>query len=361
MPGLIEGAHEGHGLGTKFLAHLERTKVLVHVIDISSATGRDPVQDFEVITRELEQFLSDDDGTTPLAAKPQLAAANKIDALDDPSRLDRLREHLSARGIPLFPISAVTGEGIGPLLEAMWRGDQPGRRDGVGRLQHMTIGLLGGTFDPIHVGHLDVARAARSALGLDAVWLVPARTPPHRRPPHVSAAHRFAMAALAIQAEPGVLVSDLEMDADGPSFTTATLDRLEARGWDLRRFCFVIGADAFREIELWKDYPRLLDRCHFAVVSRRGIPATDLRRILPSLAARMVEASASAEPPAGRSNGASDVQASILLIDAPTSPVSSTDVRQAIANGAVARRAGAGRRCRVHRAARSLSARSRGS
>jgi GTPase len=121
VPGLIEGAHEGHGLGTKFLAHLERTKVLVHLIDISSATGRDPIDDFEIIRRELDQFVSDDEGTVPLATKPQIAAANKIDAMDDPSRLERLREHLTERGIPLFPVSAVTGEGMAQLLEAMWR------------------------------------------------------------------------------------------------------------------------------------------------------------------------------------------------------------------------------------------------
>src|SRR6187402_85498 len=109
VPGLIEGAHEGHGLGTKFLAHLERTKVLVHLIDISSATGRDTIDDFEIIRRELDQFVSDDEGTVPLATKPQIAAANKIDAMDDPLRLERLREHLTERGIPLFPVSAVTG------------------------------------------------------------------------------------------------------------------------------------------------------------------------------------------------------------------------------------------------------------
>jgi GTPase len=121
VPGLIEGAHEGHGLGTRFLAHLERTKVLVHVIDISSASGRDPVHDFEVIRAELAAFVAADDGSTPLAQKPQVAAANKIDAMDDPSRLDRLRTYLAAQGIPLYPISAVTGEGMPALTEAMWR------------------------------------------------------------------------------------------------------------------------------------------------------------------------------------------------------------------------------------------------
>jgi GTP-binding protein len=121
VPGLIEGAHAGHGLGTKFLAHLERTKVLVHVIDVSSASGRDPVEDFEVICRELGLFrATGDDVAVRLADKPQIAAANKIDALDDPDRLERLREHLDAAGVPLYPISAVTGDGIPALLEAMW-------------------------------------------------------------------------------------------------------------------------------------------------------------------------------------------------------------------------------------------------
>jgi GTP-binding protein len=122
VPGLIEGAHEGHGLGTKFLAHLERTKVLVHVIDVSSASGRDPVHDFDVIANELALFAGgDDDTAVVLANKPQIAAANKIDALDDPERLRRLTAHLKKKKIPLYPISAVTGEGVPALLEAMWK------------------------------------------------------------------------------------------------------------------------------------------------------------------------------------------------------------------------------------------------
>jgi GTP-binding protein len=128
VPGLIEGAHLGHGLGTRFLAHLERTKVLVHLIDVSSASGRDPVQDFEIIRRELEAFAgAGGEDAVRLAAKPQLAAANKIDALDDPDRLAQLEVHLRRAGVPLFPISAATGQGVPPLLEAMWREVAAGR------------------------------------------------------------------------------------------------------------------------------------------------------------------------------------------------------------------------------------------
>jgi GTP-binding protein len=125
VPGLIEGAHEGHGLGDQFLSHLERTKVLVHVIDVSSASARDPVADFEVIERELTLFQGRPDEPSDMRAlfseKPRLAAANKIDALDDPSRLSRLAAHLERRGVPFYPISAATGEGIPALVEAIWR------------------------------------------------------------------------------------------------------------------------------------------------------------------------------------------------------------------------------------------------
>lgn len=121
VPGLIEGAHEGHGLGTKFLAHLERTKVLVHVIDVSSMTDRDPVEDFEIICRELERFTGTDDGLPPLAGKRRVVAANKVDALDDPERLSRLQDHMDGLGIKLYPISAATGQGVPALVEAMWQ------------------------------------------------------------------------------------------------------------------------------------------------------------------------------------------------------------------------------------------------
>jgi GTP-binding protein len=95
--------------------------VLVHLIDVSSSTGREPVQDYDVITRELELFPGRDATGERLAEKPIVAVANKIDALDDPEQLARLQAHLDALGVPLFKVSAATGEGVDALLEAIWR------------------------------------------------------------------------------------------------------------------------------------------------------------------------------------------------------------------------------------------------
>lgn len=115
VPGLIEGAHRGTGLGHQFLRHLERTKVLVHLVDVSSGSGRDPVSDLDIIRRELELFAPD------LASKPQLICANKIDALDDEERAKAVEARASELGLPFFRISGVTGAGLPALLEAIWR------------------------------------------------------------------------------------------------------------------------------------------------------------------------------------------------------------------------------------------------
>ena len=112
---MIEGAHRGLGLGHRFLRHLERTKALVHVVDVSGASGRDPVADLDTVRRELELFRPE------FAGRPQLVAANKIDAVDDDARVTALAKRAKSLGLPFFRISAVTGEGLPQLSEAMWR------------------------------------------------------------------------------------------------------------------------------------------------------------------------------------------------------------------------------------------------
>jgi len=118
VPGLIEGAHRGLGLGHQFLRHLERTRVLVHLIDVTGASGRDAVQDLDVGRRELQLYDS------ALAAKPQLVVANKIDAIDpegDTERIAALARRAAELGLPFFRISGVTGAGVPELLEAVWQ------------------------------------------------------------------------------------------------------------------------------------------------------------------------------------------------------------------------------------------------
>jgi GTP-binding protein len=115
VPGLIKGAHEGHGLGDQFLRHIERTKVLVHLVDVSGASGRDPLEDFDTIQEELRLF------SPAVAAKPQIVAANKVDALSEENSVRRLETHVRARDLPFHRISGVTGEGVEALLEAAWR------------------------------------------------------------------------------------------------------------------------------------------------------------------------------------------------------------------------------------------------
>lgn len=110
IPGLIEGAHEGHGLGDRFLRHVERTRLLLHLVDVSSGSGRDPVEDFETINKELKAYGHG------LAAKPQMAVATKLDALQEPERLSRLRAHCRKKKVPLLAISSVTGEGLVELV-----------------------------------------------------------------------------------------------------------------------------------------------------------------------------------------------------------------------------------------------------
>jgi len=116
IPGLIEGAHQGHGLGTKFLKHVERTKILLHLIDVSPYTGRDPVQDYRTVRKELEAF------SPQLVKRHQILAANKIDLLEEKKDgLEDLKKLAGKEGLPFFAISALKKEGLGKLVNELAR------------------------------------------------------------------------------------------------------------------------------------------------------------------------------------------------------------------------------------------------
>ena len=113
IPGIIEGAHEGHGLGIQFLRHIERTRLLAHLVDVSEESGRDPVEDFEIIMRELESY------SDTLAAKPMIVIATKLDVAQDRDRVEALKNLAHERGLAFFEISSATGQGIDDLKFAM--------------------------------------------------------------------------------------------------------------------------------------------------------------------------------------------------------------------------------------------------
>ena len=180
------------------------------------------------------------------------------------------------------------------------------------------VGILGGTFDPIHCGHVDLGVAVQQALQLTSMLVIPAHIPPHRPRPTASPFHRFAMAAIAVAGHQGWEASDLELSQSSPSYTEATLKRLHESGFSPSELFFITGADAFADIRSWKDYPQLLDGTNFAVVSRPGSPVNTIRERLPELATRV-----SAPLELHRRH-----VTSIFLIDAATADVSSTAIRQ---------------------------------
>ncbi|MEW6427045.1 MAG: nicotinate-nucleotide adenylyltransferase [Thermodesulfobacteriota bacterium] len=187
------------------------------------------------------------------------------------------------------------------------------------------IGLFGGTFDPVHNGHLAVAEAAAAALALDLLIFMPAAIPPHKDSPS-SLDHRLAMLRLAVADNPLYTVSDLEARRAGPSYTVVTLTELRRQFGREKDFFFIMGADAFAEISTWKEYDRLLDYASLVVAHRPAEAAMaeleeGVRRFFPQLAREGAEVW---RHPSGNR---------LLFLHLPPVPVSSTEVRKLAAAG----------------------------
>jgi nicotinate-nucleotide adenylyltransferase len=185
------------------------------------------------------------------------------------------------------------------------------------------LGVLGGTFDPVHFGHLDAVDAARSALALTDILFVPSHDPPHRSiDPHASSFHRFAMVALATSNCPSYRISDLELLRQGNSYTSDTLRSLHAAGWEAWQLFFILGADALAEIATWHEFPGVLDLAQFVVVAR---PGTTIDRAL----ARTPELRSRTRMPG--SYAAERGPTGLFLVEAHTRDISSTLIRKRLA------------------------------
>jgi nicotinate-nucleotide adenylyltransferase len=188
------------------------------------------------------------------------------------------------------------------------------------------LGILGGTFDPIHFGHLDAADAASAAMALEEIVLIPAYDQPLRViDPRATAYQRFALAVLAVADRPECHVSEVELLRQGRSYTEDTLQKFHAAGRRTSQLFFILGSDAFAGIAAWHGYPRFLDLAHFVVIARPGVSIEDATRRTPELRPRM--------SPVPREPVASDGPARIFLVHAHTRDVSSTMIRKRLASG----------------------------
>jgi nicotinate-nucleotide adenylyltransferase len=185
------------------------------------------------------------------------------------------------------------------------------------------LGILGGTFDPIHFGHLDAADAARRALSLDQVCLIPSCDPPHRpADPLATVFQRFALVALAIQDDDALRASDAELTRIGPSYTADTLRAFARQGWQPSQLFFILGSDAFAEIATWREYPAVLDAAHFVVIARPGTTLDAAAARTPAVRSRMRAAPEHASGGTGTS---------IFLVEARTRNISSSTIRSRLA------------------------------
>jgi nicotinate-nucleotide adenylyltransferase len=185
------------------------------------------------------------------------------------------------------------------------------------------IAILGGTFDPVHIGHLRSAVELREQLGCDELRLIPARIPPHRRQPVVSAEHRLRMLQLGVADEPGLLVDDRELQRDGPSYTYDTLRELRTEFGADCSLALVMGADACAALDSWHRWHELFDLAHLVIMARPDVrlPATGV--VADALRPRLADAGALGRSPAG----------TVVRVALTPLPVSATAIRALVAAG----------------------------
>ena len=191
------------------------------------------------------------------------------------------------------------------------------------------IGLLGGTFDPIHFAHLRLAEEVVDGFGLEQVQFIPTAVPPHRNEPSASPAHRLAMTRLAIQGNPRFLVDDRELRRAGTSYTIDTLSEIRS-GSGNRPLCLLMGADAFVTLTTWHRWIELFDLAHVVVARRPGFPLEHLTSALPDALRAQYLRRQSVDPAALKATPAGN----IFTHELTALDVSATELRSLIKRGA---------------------------
>jgi len=149
----------------------------------------------------------------------------------------------------------------------------------MGNIKQKRVGLFGGTFDPVHYGHLRAAEEIRQILTLDKIYFIPSAIPPHKENSNITPAQdRLKMLRLAVEGNEYFDISELELESDTPSYTVNTLERLTVSHPDFE-FYFIVGNELFDDIESWRDYKRLFEFSNFAVITRPGFSDSDLNKI----------------------------------------------------------------------------------
>ncbi len=187
----------------------------------------------------------------------------------------------------------------------------------------MAVGVFGGTFDPVHIGHLRVALELKEHLGLSAMHMIPSARPPHREQPATSAEHRFAMLQLALANEAGMVADDREIRRKGMSYSIDTLSEVRAEvGAEPLYLC--IGMDALLTLNCWHRWRDLLDFAHIVVTARPGWKLPSSGEVIEWVGLHRAEVSALAERPCGH----------VAFVEMALLPVSATGIRQALQRGA---------------------------
>jgi len=391
IPGLIEGAHLGKGLGHDFLRHAMRTRVLIHLVSGDSGS---PIDDMVKVNNELALF------DPVLGQKPQIVAVNKTDLPQVQEVMDVIQSDFAAAGIKAHYISAETGDGVKGLMaevlkmlqeitaaekkpetpvkifrpqpreprirverenggfviyapgmdrliagqgatanELRWQlniqlekhgvtkalekaGVQPGDKIRCGSLtwewtagdkEKKRLGVFGGTFDPVHLGHIMLAEEVKKSLELDEVLIVPAGQPQTRSYDIVTPARqRLDMLELAVTRKKGLKVSTIEIERKGPSFTSDTLLELKNKYGNTWEIYFILGWDSLAQLSTWHEPSRILNLCYLAAVPRPGYKRPSLKAIegvLPGITDR------------------------VIFMDGPKIDISATEVRERVAKG----------------------------